>query len=70
MDVPPSTASLFIVAPLTAGQVFTGLFQRTHPPLAERIAVLRNADPSCGKTAGLFPTDAVVLVHLRPDSGC
>jgi heat shock protein HtpX len=41
MDVSPATASLFIVAPLTAGQVFTGLFS-THPPLSERIAVLRN----------------------------
>jgi len=41
MDVSPATASLFIVAPLTAGQVFKGLFS-THPPLAERIAVLRN----------------------------
>ena len=41
MDVSPSTASLFIVAPLTAGQVFSGLFS-THPPLGERIAVLRN----------------------------
>jgi heat shock protein HtpX len=41
MDVPATTASLFIVAPLSAGQVFTGLFS-THPPLAERIAVLRN----------------------------
>jgi heat shock protein HtpX len=41
MDVPPSTASLFIVAPLSAGQVLTGLFS-THPPLSERIAVLRN----------------------------
>jgi heat shock protein HtpX len=41
MDVPPATASLFIVAPLTAGQVFAGMFS-THPPLAERIAVLRN----------------------------
>ncbi len=41
MDVSPSTASLFIVAPLTAGQMFAGLFS-THPPLAERIAVLRN----------------------------
>jgi heat shock protein HtpX len=41
MDVSPSTASLFIVAPLTAGQVFSGLFS-THPPLSERIAVLRN----------------------------
>lgn len=41
MDVSPSTASLFIVAPLSAGQVFSGLFS-THPPLADRIAVLRN----------------------------
>jgi heat shock protein HtpX len=41
MDVSPTTASLFIVAPLTAGQVFSGLFS-THPPLGERIAVLRN----------------------------
>jgi heat shock protein HtpX len=41
MDVPPATASLFIVAPLSAGQVFSGLFS-THPPLEERIAVLRN----------------------------
>ena len=41
MDVSPTTASLFIVAPLTAGQVFSGLFS-THPPLAERIAVLRS----------------------------
>jgi heat shock protein HtpX len=41
MDVPPATASLFIVAPLSAGQVFAGMFS-THPPLSERIAVLRN----------------------------
>jgi heat shock protein HtpX len=41
MDVPPTTSSLFIVAPLSAGQVFSGLFS-THPPLSERIAVLRN----------------------------
>jgi heat shock protein HtpX len=41
MDVSPATASLFIVAPLTAGQVFKGLFS-THPPLSERIAVLRS----------------------------
>ncbi len=41
MDVPATTASLFIVAPLTAGQVFSGLFS-THPPLSERIAVLQN----------------------------
>jgi heat shock protein HtpX len=41
MDVPTATASLFIVAPLSAGQVFSGLFS-THPPLSERIAILRN----------------------------
>jgi heat shock protein HtpX len=41
MDVSPATASLFIVAPLTAGQVLSGMFS-THPPLSERIAVLRN----------------------------
>lgn len=41
MNVPPATASLFIVAPLSAGQVFSGLFS-THPPLSERIAVLQN----------------------------
>ena len=41
MDVSPSTASLFIVAPLSAGQVFSRMFS-THPPLSERIAVLRN----------------------------
>ena len=41
MDVSPTTASLFIVAPLTAGQVFSGLFS-THPPLGERIAALRS----------------------------
>jgi len=41
MDVPPATASLFIVAPFSARQVFAGMFS-THPPLTERIAVLRN----------------------------
>jgi heat shock protein HtpX len=41
MDVSPTTASLFIVAPLSAGQIFQGMFS-THPPLSERIAVLRN----------------------------
>jgi heat shock protein HtpX len=40
MNVSPTTASLFIVAPFAAREVFSGLFQ-THPPLAERIAVLR-----------------------------
>jgi heat shock protein HtpX len=39
MDVSPATASLFIVAPLSAGQVFTSLFS-THPPLDRRIATL------------------------------
>ncbi|HWG59808.1 MAG TPA: zinc metalloprotease HtpX [Candidatus Acidoferrales bacterium] len=41
MDISPSTSALCIVAPLSAGQVFSGLFS-THPPLSERIAVLRN----------------------------
>jgi heat shock protein HtpX len=41
MNVSPATASLFIVAPLSAGQIFSGLFS-THPPLAERIEALRN----------------------------
>jgi heat shock protein HtpX len=39
MEVSPATASLFIVAPLSAGQVFTSLFS-THPPLDQRIATL------------------------------
>jgi heat shock protein HtpX len=41
MNVSPTTASLYIVQPLTFGGVFKGLFS-THPPLAERIAILRN----------------------------
>ena len=41
MDVPPATSALFIVKPLSAGGVFTGLFS-THPPLEERIAALRS----------------------------
>jgi heat shock protein HtpX len=41
MDVSPSTASLFIVAPTGIRQMFSGLFS-THPPLSERIAALRN----------------------------
>lgn len=41
MDVPPSTSALMIVAPLSAGQTFSRLFS-THPPLADRIAALRN----------------------------
>lgn len=40
MDIPPSTSALCIVAPLTAGQVFSSLFS-THPPLEERIARLK-----------------------------
>jgi heat shock protein HtpX len=40
MDIPPSTSALCIVAPLTAGQIFSSLFS-THPPLADRIAELR-----------------------------
>jgi heat shock protein HtpX len=41
MNVPSTTAALMIVAPFSPGQVFKGLFS-THPPLADRIAVLRN----------------------------
>jgi heat shock protein HtpX len=41
MDISPSTAALCIVAPLSAGQIFSSLFS-THPPLADRIAELRN----------------------------
>jgi heat shock protein HtpX len=41
MDVSPTTSSLFIVAPLSPGQMLSGLFS-THPPLAERIAALKN----------------------------
>ena len=40
-DMPPTTAALCIVAPLTAGEMFTSLFS-THPPLAKRIEELRN----------------------------
>lgn len=39
-NVTPATASLYIVTPLSAGQVFKGLFS-THPPLPDRIEVLR-----------------------------
>jgi heat shock protein HtpX len=41
MNVPATTASLFIVAPLSARAVFSALFS-THPPLSERIAILQN----------------------------
>ena len=41
MDIPPSTSALCIVAPLTAGQVLSGLFS-THPPLEDRIEQLRH----------------------------
>jgi heat shock protein HtpX len=40
MDVPQTTASLFIVAPLTGRQIFSSMFS-THPPLADRIARLQ-----------------------------
>ncbi len=40
MNVSPATSSLFIVAPLSAGQVFMSLFS-THPPLEDRIETLR-----------------------------
>ncbi|HTZ98922.1 MAG TPA: zinc metalloprotease HtpX [Candidatus Aquilonibacter sp.] len=39
-DMPPSTAALCIVAPLSAGRMMAGLFS-THPPLEDRIARLR-----------------------------
>jgi heat shock protein HtpX len=41
MDIPQTTAALCIVAPFTVGQTLSGLFS-THPPLADRIAALRN----------------------------
>jgi heat shock protein HtpX len=41
MDVPPSTSALMIVAPFSGRQIFSSLFS-THPPLADRIAELRN----------------------------
>ncbi len=41
MDVPPTTSALTIVAPLSGGEMFSRLFS-THPPLADRIAELRN----------------------------
>jgi heat shock protein HtpX len=39
-NVTPATSSLYIVTPLSAGQVFMGLFS-THPPLPDRIEALR-----------------------------
>ncbi|HEX4075066.1 MAG TPA: zinc metalloprotease HtpX [Candidatus Acidoferrales bacterium] len=39
-DMPPSTAALCIVAPLSARQLFASLFS-THPPLEDRIARLQ-----------------------------
>jgi heat shock protein HtpX len=39
-NVTPATSSLYIVTPLSPGQVFKGLFS-THPPLPERIEALR-----------------------------
>jgi heat shock protein HtpX len=41
MNIPQSTSALCIVQPLSAGQVFSGLFS-THPPLSDRIAELRS----------------------------
>ena len=41
MNIPPSTSALCIVQPLTAREMFSSLFS-THPPLSERIAILRN----------------------------
>jgi len=41
MSADPSTASLYIVAPLSAGSVFFNLFS-THPPLEKRIAALQS----------------------------
>lgn len=41
MNIPTTTSALCIVAPLNARQMLSGLFS-THPPLADRIAALRN----------------------------
>ena len=45
-NIPPSTAALCIVAPFAPGQFLSGLFS-THPPLADRIAELRNMTITC-----------------------
>ena len=39
-NVSPATSSLYIVRPLSSGQVLAGLFS-THPPLPDRIETLR-----------------------------
>jgi heat shock protein HtpX len=41
MPSSPTTSSLFIVAPLSPGQLMKGLFS-THPPLEKRIEALKN----------------------------
>jgi len=41
MHTAPETASLFIVAPLSASELFSKWFS-THPPLPERIEALKN----------------------------
>jgi heat shock protein HtpX len=41
MNVPPATSSLFIVKPLSAGSMMSGLFS-THPPLSDRISELEH----------------------------
>jgi heat shock protein HtpX len=41
MNIPQSTSALCIVQPLTARDLFSSRFS-THPPLSDRIAVLRN----------------------------
>ena len=41
MPSSPTTSSLFIVAPLSPGQLMKGLFS-THPPLEKRIDALKN----------------------------
>ena len=39
-NVSPTTSSLYIVMPWSGGQLLAGMFS-THPPLSDRIAVLR-----------------------------